>query len=224
MPSPITSHACFQALCFLIHCLLHRTHFSCVMAGEVDQILLATGDAASSNSKVMSGAESDIAPASYSSNAATWMIAKKVVPMLYDHWKKSTVIEADLAAYHAVDWLPGGVISSTSDLEFATIYKIIIACFKSHLITGLDLSPSKFLVSILNFLRCELVHLNPNTIAALSYFSMLCECCLWIAPDTSLFWYFYSPSRYDKQVFFGIGLSLCRHHQNEYPSAKFKGC
>jgi hypothetical protein len=47
--------------------------------------------------------------------------------------------------------------------------------------------PSKFLVAVINFLVCELVHLNPNAIVTLSYFTMLCECWLGIALDTSLF-------------------------------------
>jgi hypothetical protein len=182
------------------------------MAGEADQTLLAVGDAAASESQVAFGVESDIAPASSSSNAATQMITKKSIPMLYEYWKKSTVTEVDVAAYHATGWLPGGVISSASDLEFLTIDQIVIVYFESHLIIGLGLPPSKFLVSILNFLRCELVHLNPNAIVALNCFSMLCECWLEIAPDTSLFWYLYSPARYDKHFFSEIGLLLCRHH------------
>jgi hypothetical protein len=138
---------------------------------------------------VASGTESDTAPASSSSNAATQTIVKNVVPMMYEYWKKSMVIEVDLAAYHTVDWLPGGVISSTLDLELPTIDKTVIVCFESHLITGLGLAPSKFLVSILNFLRCELVHLNLNAVAALNYFSMMREYWLRIAPDTRLFYY-----------------------------------
>jgi hypothetical protein len=98
-----------------------------------------------------------------------------------------------------------------------------IVCFESHLISRLGLPPSKFLISILNFLRCELVHLNLNTIVALSCFSMLCECWLEIALNTYLFWYFYSPAWYDKQVFFSIRLSLRRHRWDEYLDAKFKG-
>jgi hypothetical protein len=35
-PSRIISHSCFQALFFLIHCLLHCAHCSCEMAGETD--------------------------------------------------------------------------------------------------------------------------------------------------------------------------------------------
>jgi hypothetical protein len=88
------------------------------MAGETDQILLFAGNAAASNSKVASGVESDTTPASSSSNGATHTITKKDIPMLQDYWKKSTVTKADLATYHVVSWVPGGVISSTSNLEF----------------------------------------------------------------------------------------------------------
>jgi hypothetical protein len=52
--------------------------------------------------------------------------------------------------------------------------KTTIVYFESHLIAGLGLPPIKFLISILNFLGCELVHLNPNDIVVLSCFSMLC--------------------------------------------------
>jgi hypothetical protein len=51
----------------------------------------------------------------------------------------------------------------------------IVVRFELHLIAGLSLPPSKFLVAMMKFLGCELVHLNPNVIAALSCFTMLCE-------------------------------------------------
>jgi hypothetical protein len=66
--------------------------------------------------------------------------------------------------------------------------------FESHLIAGLGLPPNNFLVAILNFLRCKLVHLNPNAIVELNCFTMLYECWLEIALDTSLFLYFYYPA------------------------------
>jgi hypothetical protein len=55
------------------------------MAGEADHTLLTAGNAAASNSKVASGAESDTAPASTSSNATTCVIAEKDIPMLHDY-------------------------------------------------------------------------------------------------------------------------------------------
>jgi hypothetical protein len=74
----------------------------------------------------------------------------------------------------------------------------------------------------MNFLGCELVHFNPNAIATLSCFTMLCECWLGIAPDASLFWYYYSPARYDKVIYSGVGLSLHRNGRKAYINATFK--
>jgi hypothetical protein len=145
------------------------------MTGETDQTSLIASDVANFNSKASTGVESNTTSASSSSNAARQSIAKKKVPMLYEYWKASTVTEADLTAYHATGWLPDGVLSSTTDLEFPTIDKTVIICFESHRMGGLGLPPSKFLVSILNYLRCELVHLNLNAIAMLSCFSKLCK-------------------------------------------------
>jgi hypothetical protein len=162
-------------LFFFIYYLLHRTHLPCAIAGESNQTLLAADDAAG-NTKMIYGAESDVAMASSSSNVAVERMAKKDVPVLIDYWKKSTVIEADRSAYHCVGWLPGGVESFILDLEFLMVDNVTVVCFASHLVAGLGLPPSKFLISILNFLRCELVHLNPNVITALSSFTMLCEC------------------------------------------------
>jgi hypothetical protein len=69
-----------------------------------------------------------------------------------------------------------------------------------------------------------LVHLNANVVSALSSFAMLCECWLGIPPDTSLFWYYYSPDRYSKTNFGGIGLSLRRKCRDKYIKATFKSC
>jgi hypothetical protein len=55
------------------------------MDGDDYHALLATGDAVASNAKENSGVESDTAPATSSSNAATRKIMKKGVPMLQDY-------------------------------------------------------------------------------------------------------------------------------------------
>jgi hypothetical protein len=170
------------------------------------------------------GAESDVATTSYSYNAAIENMAKKDVPMLTNYWKKSMVTEADRSAYHNDDRLPAGVESFIPHLEFLTVDNTTIVCFESYLVAGLGIPPSKFLVSILNFLRCELVHLNTNIITVLSCFTMLCECWLGITLDTSLFWYFYYPTRYDKTIHSRIELSMRRHRRKEYLDASFKGC
>jgi hypothetical protein len=134
---PSFSRSCHQVLCFLIYCLLHRTHFLCAMAGETDQTLLSISDTAASIGKVASGAESDTAPTSSSSNFTAEKIVKKDVPMLFEYWRESTVTEADRAAYHAAGWLPGGVESSMSDLEFPMVDNTTIIYFESHLIPRL---------------------------------------------------------------------------------------
>jgi hypothetical protein len=97
-------------------------------------------------------------------------------------------------------------------VEYPTIDDNIVVCFESHLVVGLGLPPSKFLVAVMSHLGCELVHLNLNATAALSCFTMLCECWQGIVLDTSIFWYFYSLTRYEKVIFSGIELSLCCHH------------
>jgi hypothetical protein len=96
-------------------------------------------------------------------------------------------------------------------MEVPTIDNSTVICFESHLVVGLGLPPSKFLAAIMNFIRYELIHLNPKTIATLSCFAKLCECWLRITPDMSLFWYFCSLACYDKVVYSRIGLSLHRH-------------
>jgi hypothetical protein len=73
----------------------------------------------------------------------------------------------------------------------------------------------------MNYLGCSLVHLNANVVSALSSVILLCECWLGILPDTSLFWYCYSPARYTKTIFGGIGLSLRRKCRDEDIMATF---
>jgi hypothetical protein len=79
-------------------------------------------------------------------------------------------------------------------MEYPIVDDTIVVCFESHLVAGLGLPPNKFLVAVMSHLGCELIHLNPNVVAALSYFIMLWECWLGITSDTNLFWYFYFPA------------------------------
>jgi hypothetical protein len=77
----------------------------------------------------------------------------------------------------------------------------------------------------MNYLECSLVHHNTNVVSALNNFIMMCECWLRIPLDTSLFWYYYySPARYTKTIFDGIGLSSWRKRSDEYVKATFKRC
>jgi hypothetical protein len=123
-------------------------------------------------------------------------------------FKKTTVTEDDYKAYHDRGWLAGNLLSFILEVDVPTVEGSIVLCFESQLLAGLRLPPSKFLSSIMNYLECSLVHLNRNAVFTLSSFVMLCKCWLRIPPDTNLFWYYYSPARYTKMIFGGIGLSM----------------
>jgi hypothetical protein len=191
------------------------------MAGEADRTLAAVGTPAIDEGRSNSGAES-YAPATSSATHVVIKMAGSKVTKMSDYWKKSIITEADHQVYHDFGWLTDNQMSTIPEVDFPTTHGSTVVCFESHMIAGLGLPPSKFLVAIMNFLGCEPVHFNPNAIIALSCFSMLCEYWLGIPLDTSLFWYFYSPTRYNKTVYFEIGPSLRRHRIQEYIDTTFK--
>jgi hypothetical protein len=170
-----------------------------------------TATVAQSDSRAESAA---LATSSSPTLAATKMVDRRV-PKMSNFFKKTTVTEEERLAYHRIGWLTGNLISMIPEVDVPTVHGSTIVCFESYLIARLSLLTSTFLSSIMNFLSCELVQFNPNAIAALSCFAMLCECWLGIALDTSLFWYFYSPVRYTKVIYSGIELSLCHHHSQQ---------
>jgi hypothetical protein len=174
------------------------------MASEANQILPTADEPIVNKNKSASGVESD-ASTSSSSNAAVKKMANKITPSMSDYWKKLTITKDDRSAYHAADWLSGELESIVPTMECPTVDGTTIVCFESHLIARLDLPPSKFLLAIMNFLGCELVHFNPNATTALSCFAMLCECWLEIAPDTSLFWSIYNPPDMTRLLTLGLG-------------------
>jgi hypothetical protein len=193
------------------------------MAGEAYQIPRVTNEPIVHDRQSDSETESNGAVASSFSNVAAMKMAKKTIPEMVDYWKKATVMEADCQAYHSFGWLNGGLESTVPIVEYPTVDNTTVVCFESHLVAGLGLLPSQFLVAVMSHLGCQLVHLNMNDVAALSCFTMLCECWLGIVPDNNLFWYFYSLARYEKVVFSGIGLSLHRNRRDEYIHTSFKG-
>jgi hypothetical protein len=164
------------------------------MANEADQNPPISIELATGGKKSDSGTKSDT-PTTSSATVATIKMADNKIPKISDYWNKSNVSEANHQAYHDFGWPTGNLISSIPEVDIPTTHSSTVVCFESHLVAGLGLPPSKFLVAIMNFLECELVHFNSNAIAALSCFMMLCECWLGIALNTSLFWYFYSPAR-----------------------------
>jgi hypothetical protein len=193
------------------------------MAEEPSRDPIITSSLADEDTENDSRAESVTATTSSLTHGAALM-AKGEIPKLSDFFKKTSITDGDRQAYHERGWLTGNVISSVPEVDVPTVEGSTIICFESLLITGLGLSPSKFLVIIMGYLNCELFHFNPNAISALSTFVMLRECWLGITSDTSLLCYYYSPVRYSKVVYGGIGLSLRRHRHEEYISASFKSC
>jgi hypothetical protein len=103
-------------------------------------------------------------------------MVNKITPSMSDYWKKSMIIEDNRSAYHVVGWLSGGLVSINPTVEYLMEDGTTVVWFESHLIVGLGIPPSKFLVTIMNFLGCELVHFNLNAIAALNCFVISCEC------------------------------------------------
>jgi hypothetical protein len=171
-----------------------------------------------------SGAESDAMTASFSPTHGATRLTKGEISELTDFFKKMTVTEDDRRTYHDRGWLTDNLVSFIPEVDVPTVVGSTIICFESQLPAGIGLPPSKFLASIMNYLGCSLVHLNSNAVLALSSFIMLCECWLGIPPDTSLFWYYYSPGRYTKIIFDGIDFSLRRNRRDEYIKSTFKGC
>jgi hypothetical protein len=110
------------------------------------------------------------------------------------------------------------------EVDVCTVEGSTILCFESQLAARVGLPLSKFLSSIMNYLKCSLVHLNTNAASALSSFVILCKCWLGIPPDTSLFWYYYSPAWYTKTIFGGMGFFLRHKRRDEYIKATFKSC
>jgi hypothetical protein len=170
-----------------------------------------------------SGAESIIATTS-SPTHGTALMAKGKISELSDFFKKTSVTDGERQAYHKRGWLTSNIIFSVPRVDVPTVEGSTVICFESHLVAGLGLPPIKFLVTIMSYLNYELFHFNPNAISALSTFVMLCECWHGIAPDTSLFRYYYSPARYSKVVYGGIRLSLHRHRRDKNILASFKSC
>jgi hypothetical protein len=203
-------------IAFIIHCSMADTTVHTLAAPFAPS-------ASADDSGHDSGAKSATMEASSQTRGATRMAVGEI-PKLTDFFKKTIVTEDDHWAYHDRGWLADNLVSFIPEVDVPTVEGSTIICFESQLAGGVGLPPSKFLSSIMNYLGCSLVHLNSNVVSALSSFVMLCECWLGIPPDTSLFWYYYSPARYTKTIFGGIDFSLRRNHRDGYIKATFKGC
>jgi hypothetical protein len=75
------------------------------MTGESDQISNIASNATASGSKSGAAAESEAASSTSSSTLAYRAIANKAVPLLYEYWKASTIMDMEIIAYHNANWL-----------------------------------------------------------------------------------------------------------------------
>jgi hypothetical protein len=118
------------------------------MAGEADQVLHATDEPVVDENKSASGAESDTLASSSSSNTVVNKLVNKTTSSISDYWKKSMITEDDRSAYHATGWLGSRLESIIPTVDYPMVDGTTVVCFESHLIAGLGLPPSKFLVAI----------------------------------------------------------------------------
>jgi hypothetical protein len=174
-----------SSIAFIIHCSMADTT---VHAPAAPVAPSASADDSGHDSMAESVAIATSSP----THGATRMAAGEI-PELTDFFKKTIVTEDDHRVYHNRGWLTGNLVSFIPEVDVPTVEVSTIICFKSELAAGVGLPPSKFLLSIMNYLGCSLVHLNSNAVSALSNFVVLCECWLGIPLDTSLFRYSLLP-------------------------------
>jgi hypothetical protein len=104
-----------------------------------------------------------------SSTKADQAMAENKIMNLYEYWKALTMDEKDITNFHTVGWLLGSLLYTPTTLEFPTINHTRIVYFESHLMCGLSLPPSKFLVVILNYMGYELIHLHPSAVVGSAF-------------------------------------------------------
>jgi hypothetical protein len=121
-----------------------------------------------------SGSESTVRVTSSSLTRGDALMVDEKIPEMSDFFKKTMVTDSERQGYHDLGWLTGNLLSSILEVDVRIVDGSILLCLESHLIAGLGLPPRKFLVSIMNFLGCSLIHFNPNALAAFSCFTMLC--------------------------------------------------
>jgi hypothetical protein len=162
---------------FHLHsCKLHPTIFFLKMSAEADLSSNVAGEVPTGGVQSVIAIESEAPSSTSSSTMDGQAMVKKQILSLYEFWKALTVTDEDITNFHAAGWLPGVLLCTPTTLDFPTVNCTNIVYFESHMMCGLYLPPSKFFVSVLNYLGCELVHLHSNVIAVLNCFSMLCEC------------------------------------------------
>jgi hypothetical protein len=147
-----------------IHCSLHLTTLFSTMFIKVDQSSNVASDIPVADTESAAEVESEAPSSTSSSTMVDQAMDQKEIPLMYEYWKVPMVTDKDITTYHGAGWLEGVLVCNPSTLDFPTIDRTNIVCFELYLMCGLGLPPSKFLVSILNYVLSELVHLHPNAL------------------------------------------------------------
>ncbi|TVU24081.1 hypothetical protein EJB05_26477, partial [Eragrostis curvula] len=126
------------------------------------------------------------------------------IPESMDHWKPGAIDEDYIKELRKLGWISDFVITKENKGAMCFSFDTTeILVFKSHLICGFNLPPSKFLERVCKYYNIELLHRKPQAIALLSIFSTLCESWLGTAPSLDL-WQVYHEPRY-----YSFGLVGC---------------
>jgi hypothetical protein len=203
--------------CITTHCSITAPHS--MVEETTNKPLPVNSSTDEDDAKNDSGPERIVRVTSSSPTRGAALMANGMIPEMPNFFKKMIVTDTECQGYHDLDWLTGSLLSFIPEVDVPTVDSSIVLCFESHLTARLGLPPSKFLISITNFLGCSLIHFNPNALATLSSFTMLCECWLGIPPDSNFFWYYYSLTCYNQMIYGWIGLSLWCHRRGEYIKA-----
>jgi hypothetical protein len=161
----LPSHLFCYFQSFLATCYI--TSILCSMAEGPSRDPTVANPPVDEDTGIDSGVESIAAMTSSPTHGATLM-AKCEIPKLSDFFNKTSIIDDERQAYHEHDWLTDNIISFVPKVDAPTIEGSTIVYFELHLVAGLGHPPSKFLVTIISYLNCELFHFNPNAISALS--------------------------------------------------------
>jgi hypothetical protein len=85
----------------------------------------------------------------------TALMAKGEIHELCNFFKKTSVTDKECQAYNDRGWLPSNVIFSIPEVDIPTVEGSTIVCVEPHLVAGLWLPPSKFLLTIMGYLNYE---------------------------------------------------------------------
>ncbi|RLM64554.1 uncharacterized protein C2845_PM16G03080 [Panicum miliaceum] len=117
--------------------------------------------------------------------------------MVNHEWRKAVCSEESIQKWTAADvFRPGELVEWRAPAKDeaplpSTMEDQFVILSLTHIMCGLRMDASDFLVSVLGHYGIEWSHLTPNSITALSIFAHLCEAYLGVPPTVEVFAHFY---------------------------------